>query len=86
MIEYATLPHVRGKAARRIAAILSWIICIGATLHAVMGWQQDRDWRRCGAEARTGISLRHDAILMSEQSAAVVLVISGGWVFVWLHK
>jgi hypothetical protein len=76
--DYGARPR-RRSAFRVFAIALSWLLCSLAVLWAAWFWHEDYAWRRWGAEARTGVSFRPDAIRATIDALAVWIVVLAAW-------
>ena len=87
IIEYAKpVAAPSGRFARSVAIVSSIGICLLAILWAGMRMAQAADWRKCGAEARTGFSLYPEAERCRLVAFGVCAVVCGAWIVVWIVR
>jgi hypothetical protein len=87
ILDYGKRVATRSSRVARSFAILSSIgICLLSLLWAGMRMQQAEDWRRCGAEARTGFNLYPDAERFCLMAFGICAIVCAAWIVVWLLR
>ena len=64
---------------RRFVTVASLCLCLLFWANVLNAIQQQREWKRTGAEVRTGISLEKDVIEAKVEAISVSAVVFGGW-------